>query len=809
MNDEAKTKDQLLAEIEDLRLQIAAREQELTAELQTVNDLLAAEIGERKRAEQKARENEALFKALFKGLPIPVYIWRRDGDYLILRNYNAAALEATREGILELAGITASRLFANEPEILKNIGRSFSERTSLSLEKEYRYKTTGEKRRLVATFTYMPPDLVSVSTEDITERHQAKEALRVSEERLGLALRGSELGFWDWDIQTGDLVVNRRSLKSLGYPVDTGKVKYDMWTSQVHPDDMPKIIERQKEHIEGRTPIYECEHRLKAAWGEWRSIFAQGKLVARDEAGRPLRMVGTHRDLTDKKKTEQALRESEARYQFLFEESPICIWELDISDLKASIEKLRAWGVKDFRAYFESHPQAVREISFMTKFIDVNKACLELFGAKSKEHFYDGIKKTFLGETFKVTRNILVDLAEGRTRYDIEYRTLTFEGKRIDIAYRASHFLGQNGGSRGIVSMINISKHIRAEEALRKSEETARALLNATPDAAALLDPEARALTMNETFARRFGRNIKNMTANDPLNYLPPKLKKSRMELLKKVFETGRAMNFEDQRAGMYLSNILFPILGLDGRVERVALFSRDITNRKRAEEQLEAYQAQLRHMASELAVAEARERRQIATDLHDRIGQTLFLAKMKVEGIQESGAGGQVDHTALEAAGLIKQAIQDLRTLIVEISPPILYELGFVPALRWLADNLESNHNLTVDIQDDGQPKPLTDDMRDLLFRAVRELTMNVVKHSRACNLRLAVFRTGKEIQVNIEDDGVGFKASAYSSGKNKNNEFGIFSIHERLKPRGGRLVVESEPGCGTRAMLVVPIKG
>ena len=234
----------------------------------------------------------------------------------------------------------------------------------------------------------------------------------------------------------------------------------------------------------------------------------------------------------------------------------------------------------------------------------------------------------------------------------------------------------------------------------------------------------------------------------------------------------------------------------------------RDITEQKQAQVQLLDYQEQLRSLASELSLAEERERRRIATDLHDRVGQTLAVSKMKLGVLKESALAVSQGEWIDEIRNLVEQAIEETRSLIFEISSPILYELGLEAALEWLAEKVEKQHVMTCRYRDDGQPKVLDEDIRVLLFQTTSELMVNVAKHARANHAEITTKRDGSRIVVVVEDDGVGFEVSKISAWWGKNQGFGLFSIRERLKYVGGFLHIESQPGRGSRITLSAPLK-
>jgi PAS domain S-box-containing protein len=135
-------------------------------------------------------------------------------------------------------------------------------------------------------------------------------SLQKSERRLELALFGADLGLWDWNLQTGEVFWDRQWAAMLGYGLEELQPALQAWEQLVHTDDRPKMQLALREHLDGRQPFYESEHRMRTKRGDWKWILSRGKVVARDLDSRPLRIVGTHRDVSEHKRTADALRQS-------------------------------------------------------------------------------------------------------------------------------------------------------------------------------------------------------------------------------------------------------------------------------------------------------------------------------------------------------------------------------------------------------------------------------------------------------------------------------------------------------------------
>ncbi len=224
------------------------------------------------------------------------------------------------------------------------------------------------------------------------------------------------------------------------------------------------------------------------------------------------------------------------------------------------------------------------------------------------------------------------------------------------------------------------------------------------------------------------------------------------------------------------------------------------------AKTQLSTYQEHLRSLAAELAMAEERERRSLAISLHDRIGQGLAVAKLKLETLQYLLPPEH--HAQLEdVTALIKEIVNDTRSLTFDISPPILYELGLTPAVVWLGEHITRQFGLPVDVRCRAEGVVLNEGLRIMLFRSIQELLMNAVKHAHASRASVRLFKQGtSEVCAIVEDDGVGFDPPSCTMHPSAASGFGLFSIRERIGHLGGRVEIESAPGQGTRVRLTVP---
>jgi signal transduction histidine kinase len=233
-----------------------------------------------------------------------------------------------------------------------------------------------------------------------------------------------------------------------------------------------------------------------------------------------------------------------------------------------------------------------------------------------------------------------------------------------------------------------------------------------------------------------------------------------------------------------------------------------EVAERKRKQERIDFYRERLRSLAAELSLAEEAERRAIASDLHDHIGQALTTLKMKVVEIQRSAAFAGYEPTLEEMRTLLDQTIRTTRSLTVEISPPVLYELGLVPGIRWLGDQFTRKQGLAIEVSATDGGERADEVVQITVFKALREFLVNTIKHSGARRVTMAIGSNDGRLLVRYRDDGVGFDPTTVEGLGTRTDAFGLFNVRERCEYLGGQVDFDSSPGCGVDFRLELPLR-
>jgi signal transduction histidine kinase len=208
------------------------------------------------------------------------------------------------------------------------------------------------------------------------------------------------------------------------------------------------------------------------------------------------------------------------------------------------------------------------------------------------------------------------------------------------------------------------------------------------------------------------------------------------------------------------------------------------------------------------MSLTEERLRRRIATDLHDGLGQILAISKIKLGQLRQSAIGTSFAKPLDEIHRFIEEAIGYTRSLTVELSPPVLYEIGFEAALEWLCEQIQKQYKIQCTLKSGGLPEQLDSNLCILLFQIIRELMHNVAKHAQACSVSISAAVADENIRISVTDDGVGFDPHEVAARPNHLSGFGLFNIRERLHHLGGSLEVHSTPGRGTCVTITAPLK-
>jgi PAS domain S-box-containing protein len=390
----------------------------------------------------------------------------------------------------------------------------------------------------------------------IRKQRAIEEALQASEERWQFALEGSNQGVWDWNLETNTVFFSDRWSAMLGYDPAEITSRLEEWSSRVHPDDLEATVAEVRKHLDGHAPVYVSEHRMRAKDGTYRWILDRGKVVTRNAAGRPVRMVGTHTDITERKLTEEALRASEANLARAQSIARIGSWEHDLAtgELRWSNEIFRIFGLTPSR------------------FGATYAAFIAAVHPNDREAMKEAQRRALAGEA----------------QLAIEHRIIRGDGTICWVRELAELERDKAGNPRRLTGTVqDITERRLAELALQSSERHHRLLFAASPLPMWVFDLEShRFLAVNAAAVRHYGYTEDEFLALDVNDLLAPGETERFAEISSQFLTIGRQQrSWRHRKKDGTLIDVETAADNIDveGRMARLVLVN-DVTDRLRLE---------------------------------------------------------------------------------------------------------------------------------------------------------------------------------------------------------------------------------
>ncbi|MFN8440166.1 MAG: CheR family methyltransferase [Caldilineaceae bacterium] len=665
------------------------------------------------------------------------------------------------------------------------------------------------------------------------ERARAEEALRESEERQAFLLRLSDV----LRPLTDPLEMQEQSARMLGQTLGANRVGY----AEDQGDDDTVVVTRNYVHdvpsIEGRY------HYANYGPALLRQVQAGRSAIYPDVANDP--------NLTDVEKASYAVLQIGSTVNIPLMKAGRLVAILFVhckaahtwraTDLELMQETAdRTWSAVERARAEEQLRQREAELARVQRIGGVGGLAIDVTGgltgrrspeylrlhgltaASVNETHEDWLQRVHPDDRAQADRILGEALAGTGSRYENEYRIIRpSDGQVRWIAAVAAIERDRQGQPLHLVGAhIDITERKRAEEALRTSEGQLRSLIENLPGGAVFIfDPDLRYLLAEGEALRVAGLQSEELVGKTVFEALTSGLAVSYEPQLRQALTGVPFLHEHDAHGRSYITRGT-PLRATNGDIYAVLAVSYDISDRKRAEHALQELNdsleqevntrtTQVRELASTLTLAEQRERRRLSQLLHDDLQQLLYGVQMRIVSIVQD-IDGKVPASVLrhveETDSWLTQAIQMVRQLTVDLSPPVLKGEGLMDALRWLVRQMLEVNGLHVELYAQHAFRLPSEDMRVLLFQIVRELLFNVVKHSGTDHAKVELLDGMPGIlRIIISDKGRGFDSGSLSP--KQDGGFGLFSIRERLDLFSGRMEIQSAPGQGTRITLTVPV--
>ena len=392
-----------------------------------------------------------------------------------------------------------------------------------------------------------------------------------------------------------------------------------------------------------------------------------------------------------------------------------------------------------------------------------------------------------------------------------ETRHRARDGRVFPVEITSSLF--EHAGARYSLALVrDITKRKQAETEIRNSRDYLANIINAIADPVFVKDAEHRLVLVNNALCILTGYSREKLLGKTDYDLFPREQANLLWKIDDMVLANGEPIHNEGlitDAADQILTIVTHKSGYIDPQGNRFVVgVIRDITERKRIEKLLHEKREKLAAMAVEITMAEERERLRIASVLHDHIGQTLLLCRIKLGILAGISKHEPVETVINEIGKLLDKVTDEAHSLTVQLNPPILSISTLENALQWLGNRMKSDYGLLVEFSDDKRPKQLSNELRSVLYQSTRELLINTAKHAGTDRAWLSVKLENGNFRLTVEDRGTGFNPDDIIPDLSRDCRLGLFSIQIRIERMGGRMEIKSSTGSGTRITISLPIK-
>lgn len=691
---------------------------------------------------------------------------------------------------------------------------------------------------------------------DITHSKLLQQDLANRQERLRLAVEAANAFTYERDMRTNRVIFDDNVYRITGFPVGT-RPYYETYYSRISPEDADALRASVARAMELDHPTtWKSEYRFRRYDGELRWFESNITTYFDNDSPKPTRLVGLVTDITDEKRTEDAQR-------FLSESSAALSSNLDYDETLERVVNNAVPAFADMAAVYLADPtgelsvvavahrdpemeQLVRQVTHEFTIPETHiLRRVEVSGepvliSNVTEHDFTVLARSpehrELASQLHQTSVIVVPLADHggvlgvltlaitdpeRGHYDsTDLAVATELGRRCGVAVDNARLYTRMAENE---KRLNLTLQISKVGFYQRGYPIGDSMFVST-QWAQIFGYETEELPGPSEIENWFYTQVHP----DDIKSLMHAAAQSRKDPSQTFTVEMRVRHKEGHWVWVRAVNHV-SARNEAGRITQGSGVMLDITDLKEAERTLQYYNDQLaasvaertkeleeltdrlRAVAAELTETEQRERQRLAQMLHDDLQQLLLAARMQVNSINASDESHPLTRQTRDmAVHLLNQAIAESRTLTAQLRPPALYERGLAPALSWLTEWMEMGHGLKVDLEIDDSLEPVTNGDAALLFDAIRELLLNVVKHSGTDTASVSL-RSADENRVNVtvSDQGHGFDTSAIDQSSSDRTGLGLASLTERIDLSGGELTVTSQPGHGTAVEILWPVTG
>jgi PAS domain S-box-containing protein len=481
----------------------------------------------------------------------------------------------------------------------------------------------------------------------------------------------------------------------------------------------------------------------------------------------------------------------------------------DVTGRKQAEEKLLQSHTL-LQAVIEGISQAIYAKDTHGRYLLVNSAAAQIIGKPIEEIL--GQDDTALFPLDTAPRFMEADrriMERGQTETYEDFATIA--GSERAYLTTKTPFRDSRGEVIGVVgSSRDVTERKKAVETLRTTQEFLSRLLENIPANVYVASSDGRTRLVNRAWEELFGLSRDHVLGRRKEDVYPSEVARRFLASDQKVIEMAAPLVFEEliefSGRSRWFHTVKFPLCDAAGRIDAVGGISIEITDRRLAEQAMRDYSDRLQTLSRRLVKVQEEERRHLAHELHDEIGQILTAVFYNLQAIGAS-CGPTLSPRLADTIDIVDHAIRQVRTLSLRLRPALLDDLGLGAAIQWYVDGLTRRTGLTAHVSTQPPGAAFPAEIENSCFRIAQEALTNVVRHARAHRVWLELRHHVSEVQLTIRDDGVGFDYAAARQRAAHGDCFGLLGMQERVDTLGGRICIDSKPGSGTTVRVCLPL--
>lgn len=729
------------------------------------------DITQRKQSEKELEQRNQFIETTLENLPIGVAVNRIDEGTATLMNKKFTQIYGWPREELKNVDTFFEKVYPDveyRNEIIEQVQKDIASGNPERMQWDGISITTQDGEERIVNTKNIPlydQNLMISTVEDVTQEYKLKQEITLQNQKLERAQRVAGIGYWEYDLKHEGPPVWSDNLKRI-YGLSTDfQPTIDSFLEMVPLEDQPDFDTFLQKVIKEEI-VFDMFRVIKPSGQE--GVYHSRNELITDADGNPSKVLGIVHEITDLKETEKELAKEKQRFQLVAETTSDVIWDLDF-------EKKELWWSKGFEETFGYERKGLRE------------------NYKAWEQYIHPDDRD------KVSASSKKALNSDAQRWTEEYRLIKADDSIAYLVDRAVIIRNDEGEAiRMVGTMDDITERKKAEMQLQKSEEKYRHLFENNPEPMWIYDPNTlEFVEVNQAAINHYGYSEKEFLNMTLLDVHPPEdaeaLKQNVEQNVGSPSYSEEWVHLKKDSTAIDVELSAADVNYKEGKTYRLVLIN-DITEKKRLQEKI----------IQSVIEGEDRERKRIAHELHDGLGQHLVAASMNLQSVKSDieVLSAKRQNQFKTGLSLLKNALSETRSIAHNLMPKAISDYGLIAALENLIKNFDKSTDIEFHFQHNCDELELNNKVEINIYRIFQEIMTNAVRHAQCSTIDIELQVKKDTLKLIIKDDGIG----AQLDEQQEHDGLGLRSIKTRVSNLKGTMDINSEPGKGMKTQITIP---